>query len=281
MQLQMNKPENFAFSDNATFTLVRGDIWIFLAIVLFAFLLALFITDIALVNLAFPFAVLSIIWFAWVGVLVIIARGHRIFEKRAINRMFAAEIWECWQFQASEWQALVEAESNLISPKEEGLKAYVGAVYSSIFGVIIAAIMIAVGQFVMEDPVGKSVMWIAGAAVFLLLLGIGLFQPVYARYEANRYEHKALRVLEPRVWFGSDGIYHETLGYTSLKELTKVTDQTKSRKAIKFTLTISTDTLSDLVAYSFPVPAGCEQRAGKLVRRYRGKLTQQDFTSPR
>ncbi|MBT7189899.1 MAG: hypothetical protein HN916_06875 [Anaerolineae bacterium] len=89
------------------------------------------------------------------------------------------------------------------------------------------------------------------------------------RYNTNRYRRKALRVVEPRVWFASDGIYHETLGHTSLKELVKVTDQTRSRKAISFTLSISTESSTYSVALPFPVPAGCEERAGKLVRRYR------------
>ena len=162
---------------------------------------------------------------------------------RSIKRLFAGEIWECWQFRSSAWQTLVEAECNLISPKDEGLNAYVGAVYSSIFGIIIAIIIVAVGAFAIDEPELKSIMWITAVAVFLLLLGIGLFQPKVARYNANRYRRKALRVAEPRVWFTSDGIYHETLGHTSLKELIKVTDQTKSRKAIRFTLKISTDRL--------------------------------------
>ena len=119
----------------------------------------------------------------------------------------------------------------------------------------------------------KKIGWVVGAglaiAVFVLLLGIGLFQPVMARYEAHRYHRKALRVSEPHVWFAPEGIYHETLGYTSLKDLEKVTNQTRSRKAIQFTLTVSTDTSDSSVAYPFPVPNGCEERAGKLVRRYR------------
>ncbi len=94
-------------------------------------------------------------------------------------------------------------------------------------------------------------------------------QPVVARYNAQRYARKALYVPEPRVWFAADGVYHETLGYTSLKELEKVTDSTRSRQAIVFTLTISTDTSTDSVAYPFPVPSGCEEQAGRLVRRYR------------
>ncbi len=103
------------------------------------------------------------------------------------------------------------------------MEAYVGAVYSSFFGLVFAAIMIAIGTFVIQEPQEKTILQICAVAVFLLFLGAGLFQPVLARYNARRYRHKALRVPEPHVWFTSDGIYHETLGYTSLKDLEKVT----------------------------------------------------------
>jgi hypothetical protein len=126
-----------------------------------------------------------------------------------------------------------------------------------------------VGIFAIKDPEVKPGMWISAVAVFLVSLGAGLFQPLIARYNANRYRRKALRVSEPCVWFAFDGVYHEALGYTSLKELEKVTDRTRSRKAIQFTLTISTDTSTSSVPYLFSVPAGCEERAGRLVRRYR------------
>jgi hypothetical protein len=163
----------------------------------------------------------------------------------------------------------VEAECSLISPKDEGLEAYVGAIYSSIVGIILAIIIIAVGIFAIDDPEIKTTMWGTAAVVFLMFLGAGLFQPMIARYNAARYRQKALRVLEPRVWFTSDGIYHESLGHTSLKELENVTDQTRSRKAIQFSLSVSTDTSTDLVGYPVPVPAGCEERASRLVRHYR------------
>ena len=265
----MNKPAKLAFSDEATFSLTRGIVLGPFVMITFVSVLALVTTDATLTELALPYAGTSGIGFIWGGILGIVALGHRIAEIRAINRMFAGEIWECWQFRSSAWQALVEAECNLNSPKDEGLKAYVGAVYSSIFGIILAIIVIAVGVFAIDEPELKSAMWIAAVAVFLLLLGIGLFQPIAARYNANRYRRKSLRVAEPRVWFASDGIYHEALGHTSLKELEKVTDQTKSRKAIQFTLTVSTESSTYLVACPFPVPSGCEERAGRLVRRYR------------
>ena len=265
----MNKPAKLTFSNEASFTLAQGIVLIPFGVITFGFVLALVTTDATLTELVLPCAGTSALGFMWVGILGIVALGHRIAEKRAINHMFAGEIWECWQFPASAWQALVEAECNLISPKDEGLKAYKGAVYSSIFGIILAIVIIAVGVFAIDEPELKTVIWIIAVAVFLLLLGIGLFQPVIARYDAYRYRRKALRVAEPRVWFTSDGVYHEALGHTSLKELEKVTDRTRSRKAISFTIMVSTESSTYSVAIPFPVPSGCEERAGRLVRRYR------------
>ncbi|MGB2962390.1 MAG: hypothetical protein WBB69_00200 [Anaerolineales bacterium] len=265
----MDKPANLVFSDEASFTFVRGEILIPIVIVTFGFIAALVTSEGTLAELALPCTAISVGWLGWVGILGLITWGHRFGEKRSINRMFAGEIWECWRFPSSAWQALVEAECNLISPKDEGLKAYVGAVYSSIVGIVLAIILFAVGMFAVEEPELKIAMWITAIVVFLVLLGIGLFQPMVARYNANRYRRKSLRIAEPRVWFASDGIYHETLGHTSLKDLEKVTDQTRSRKAIQFTLAVSTETSTDLVAIPFPVPSGCEERAGRLVRRYR------------
>ena len=265
----MNRPAKLAFSDEATFKLNQGVVIIPFVTIIFGFVLVLVTTDATLTELAIPCIGTSGMGFIVVGIFGSVALGHRIAEIRAINRMFAGEIWECWQFRSSAWQALVEAECNLISPKDEGQNAYVGAVYSSIFGAILALIMFAVVQFAVKDPDVKPVMQFTAVGIFLLLVGIGLFQPMVARYNANCYRRKALRVAEPRVWFASDGIYHETLGHTSLKELEKVTDQTRSRKAISFTLLISTDTYDSLMSYPFPVPVGCEERAGRLVRRYR------------
>jgi uncharacterized membrane protein len=271
--MRIDKPAKLAFSDKASFSSVLNFVLILFVIITFGFVLYLVTTDTTLTELVIPCVGTSGIGFIIVGMFGSVVLGHRIAEIHGINQMFAGEIWECWQFRSSEWQALVEAESNLISPKDEGLEAYVGAVYSSIFGIILAVIFVAVGIFVIDDPDIKSMFWFIAVAVFLLLLGIGLFQPKVARYKANRYRRKALCVAKPRVWFASNGIYHETLGYTSLKELIKVTDQTKSRKAIRFNLKISTDESSNLVVYSFSVPTGYEERASRLVRRYRQERT--------
>jgi hypothetical protein len=265
----MDRPAKLAFSDEATISLTWGIVLALFVTIVIGFVLMLAVTGATLTELIVPCVGTSGIGFVLGGMFGVVALGHRIAEMRAINRMFSGEIWECWQFRSSEWQAFVDSECNLISPNDEGAKAYVGAVYSSIFGLIIAIILIAVGIFAIDELEIKAMMLIIAVIVFILLLGIGLIQPSIARYNANRYRRKALRVSEPRVWFASDGVYHETLGHTSLKELEKVTDQTRSRKAIRFTLRISTDSSTDLVMYPFPVPAGCEERASRLVRRYR------------
>ncbi len=204
----MDKPANLAFSDEATFTFLRGEILIFLVIVTSAFITALVTSDGPLIELALSGAVMSGVGLVWVGILVLVARGHRLREKYLINRMFTGEIWECWQFPSSAWQALVEGYCNLISPKDEGREAYMGAIYSSIFGIVFAFILIAIGMFAIDEPEVKTMMWVIALLVFLLFLGVGLFQPLVAKYKADRYRRKALRIAEPRVWFASDGIYH-------------------------------------------------------------------------
>ncbi|MGB2962394.1 MAG: hypothetical protein WBB69_00220 [Anaerolineales bacterium] len=265
----MDKPTNLAFSDEATFTFLRGEILIPFVTIASVFIAVLVTSEDPFTGLALPAAAMSAAWLGWAGLFVLIAWGHRFWEKYLINRMFAGEIWECWQFSSTEWQAQVEGVCNLISPKDEGLEAYIGAVYSSIFGIVIALIMILVTIFAVEETETKIALRIGAVIVFLLFLGAGLFQPMIDRYRADRYRRKALQIAEPRVWFAFDGIYHETLGHTSLKDLNKITDQTRSRKAIQFTLVVSTDSADDLVKIPFPVPSGCEERAGRLVRRYR------------
>ena len=74
----------------------------------------------------------------------------------------------------------MKTECNLISPEDEGPKAYVGAVCSSIFWAILAIIIIIVG-IIVDDPDLKFVMGVLALTLFLLLPGIGLFQPVIAR----------------------------------------------------------------------------------------------------
>jgi threonine/homoserine/homoserine lactone efflux protein len=266
----MDIPEKLVFSEDTNTSIAWGGVLIGLAIMALSLLIGLITTDFIFSEWVLPMAALGSFWLVWVGFFSFVSWIHRINDKRAIKRMFEGEIWECWQFSAQEWHVLVDEDCNLISPEEEGLSAYVGAVYSSIFGIIFAAIMLAVGAFAFQDPQGKTIIQICALVVFLVFLGVGLFQPVVARFKARRYRRKAQRVPEPRVWFTFDGIYHETLGFTSLKHLEKVTDQTRSRKAIQFSLLESSaDTATELVPYSFPVPAGCERRAAYLVRRYR------------
>ncbi|MBI9046807.1 MAG: hypothetical protein JEZ06_20140 [Anaerolineaceae bacterium] len=278
----MDIPKKLAVSDDPNASVGWTGFVIGFGIMAFAFVLALTTYDVNLSEMLLPMGALSTFWIAWIGIHIIIAWIHRINEKRAIKRMFNEGIWENWQFSAPEWQKLVDAECKLISPYEKGPKAFMGAIYSSIFGIIFAGIMLAVTEFVIKDVQVKPAMRIGSAAVFLLFLGVGLLQPILARYKAKRYRIKAQLVLEPRVWYAAQGIYHETLGHISLKELVKVTDQTRSRKAITFTLAITTvfggsdnsSASTDLLPFSFPVPAGCEERAARLVRRYRENLRQ-------
>jgi|GEM_PF-1893709 len=270
----MNRPEKLVFSDDSYWGLTVAG----LAFLAFGFGVVLAITDVTLADLILPLAALGGFWFVWVVFHGFIAWIHRARDRRAISRMFESEIWERWQFPAREWQAIVNAECNLIAPNCEGARAYVGAVYSSIAGFVFAAILVTVGAFAIQDPLGKTIFRICAVAVFLLFLGVGSLQPISARYKARRYRRRALRVPEPRVWFASDGIYHETLGYTSLKKLKKVTDHIRSRKAIKFTLEVTAvighatarnTRFTYLIPYSFPIPSGCEERGARLVRRYR------------
>lgn len=268
----MNKPLKLAYSDDAVFQPAKGGLFVFLAIAALGFGLALATSNATIQDLALPCGAVSCLGLIWFGILALVAWGRRLGERQAIDRLFREEIWECWKFSSPEWGALVEAECALICPPDEGIQAYQGAVYSSILGAFLALIMIAVGTFAIQDPTGKLVLWIGAGAVFLLLLFVGLVQPLTDRLESVRYRRKALTIAEPRVWYGPSGIYHETLGYTSLADLERVTDQTGSRKAIQFTLTVSTETADDSVAYPFPVPTGCEERASRLVLRYRQEL---------
>ncbi len=265
----MDKPTKLAFSDEATFSFIQGVVLIPIITIIAGFVLVLVTTDTTLSELTVSFLGTSGLIFIIVGIFGSVALGHRFFEKRAINRMFAGEIWECWQFSSSEWAAQVEGVCNLISPRDEGLEAYMGAVYSGIFGIVAALIMIIITIFIDIDTETKIMLRITAGIVFLMFLGAGLFQPMIDIYKAYRYRQKALKFPEPRVWFGLDDLYHEALGHTSLKGLFKVTDQTKSRKRIQFNCKIVTDDSDDLMRIHSPVPAGCEERAGRLVLRYR------------
>jgi hypothetical protein len=196
----MDRPERLVFLDDSCLPFVRGDVTFGLAFLAFSFGIVLATTEAALADLILPFAVLCAFWFVWAGFHGFIAWVHRTSDKRAIIRMFDGEIWERWQFRAPEWQAIVDSECNLISAKAEGLKAHAGAVYSSMVGVIFAAILIAVGTLAIQEPLGKTIFQICAVAVFLLLFGIGFFQPMVARYNAQRSRRIALCVPEPALF---------------------------------------------------------------------------------
>jgi hypothetical protein len=270
----MDKPTDLAFSDYATFRFFRTEIMFFFGITIPVFIAVLVSTEGAAKELALPAAVFSGIGLVLVGIFIVAAWVYRMRERYLINRMFEGEIWECWQFSTKEWESQVESVCNLISPISEGKEAYSGVIASSIIGFVIALILIAVTIFAVDAPEIKIALRIAAAGLFVFMIGVGLFQPMVTKNEALRYRRKALRFSEPRVWFAADGVYHEALGHTSLKELHKVTDQTKSRNRIQFTLIITSPDSDDIVKYPTPVPSGCEDRAGRLVRRYRRERLQ-------
>ncbi len=265
----MDKPSGLAFSDEGTFRFLRAEIMIPGVIIASGFILVMLTMETPFAGLGIPALAMGAAWLGWIGLFVVIAWGHRLWETRAIRRMFADEIWECWQFSTSEWEQNVDSVCNLISPKDEGKDAYSGVIASSIYGFVIAVILFVITFFAFDEPEMKIAMRVVAVGIFLFMIGVGIFQPVAARKKADRYRRKALRIKEPRVWFGPDGTYHETLGHTSLKELHKVTDQTKSRKRIQFTLVYSTDRVDELVQFHSAVPSGCDERASRLVRRYR------------
>ncbi len=270
----MDKPAKLAFSDEATFTFLQGVVLFPIITIVALFAVVLVTTDTTLAELGLSFFAMGGVPVIIVGIFGSVALGHRISEIWAINRMFRGDIWECWQFSSSAWGAQVEGVCNLINPKVEGLEAYMGVVNSSIFGAVVAIIMDIIVFFAVKDPMVKKVLWTTSGVVFLLFVGAGLFEPMVERIKANRYRRKALKFPEPRVWFGPNDIYHEALGHTSLKELHKITDQTKSRKAIQFTVVVSSDSYDDLVKLRFPVPSGSEERAARLVLRYRHERLQ-------
>jgi hypothetical protein len=272
----MEKPKKLVLDDGSYFGLGCSTGLVGMAIVAFAMGLALIETDATLRDLALPMGALSTLLLFWVALNAIIGLAHRYGDKRGINRLFREKAWQVWQFRSHEWQGIVEAEYQGMRP-EEGLGAYVGAVYSGLVGLVLGAILIGVGEFVVKVDVEFPIFAIVAVALLILMIGVGLFQPVKERWSARKYRRRALRVLEPRVWFGPDGVYHETLGYTSLKRLVDVTDQTRSRKRIEFVVEVTTifgggGFSSESVDHQpvwFRVPSGYEQQAAGLVRRYR------------
>ncbi len=272
----MNKLKKLVLDDGSYFSTGRNTALLGIGFLIFAGGIGLTqAEDVALAEWALPLGALSTFWLAWMALHVVVGLIHQFNDKRDIKRLFEGEIWQYWQLRPDEWQGVVEAEYQTLRP-EEGAGVYVGAVYSGSVGLVLGAIMVIVGEFVIKDEQAMPIILICAVAVVLLLIAIGLFQPLQARYGASQYRRKALRVLEPRVWFGAGGVYHETRGYTSLQELIKITDQTRSRQAIKFTIEVTTGGGDEPMAtfkqpVSFAVPAGYEQQAAQLVRRYRNE----------
>jgi hypothetical protein len=256
-------------SGGITPLIVGGGIWIF------AVGLGLTQTEnVVLSEWILPLGALSVFWLGWLLIAVIIGLYYKSTTRRDIQRMFEDEIWLEWQFPAAEWQTTIEAVYQDMLPEKGDARR--GGTASGCVGLVLAGIFLAVGRFGINEDQYMPIIIICALAVFLLLLGVGLFQPAKARYDAVQYRRQALRVPEPRFWFGREGIYDEAFGFTSLKELVKVNDHTRSKKTIKFTVLATVVRGSSHlsvskyeVPVSFPVPADYKKEAGQLIRRYR------------
>ena len=276
----MDKPEKLILDDGATMSQVRGDILIGVGMMIFvAVIVVLTMTDElkdAKLSDFIGFVVAGGFWLLWAGFHFFVVSVHKITTKRAINRLFENEIWQQWQFDAHAWQTIVQKEYQKMRP-EEGPGAYSGAIASGTVGLVLCVILLAVSEFAINDDQIQPVMRIVAVAVLLLLIGVGLYEPIGARRKARRYRKNASRVAAPRVWFGPEGVYHEAFGHTSLKDLEKVGDHTKKSHTIVFNVWVTTvfgssghsSRSTDSVPQPFLVPSGYEEEAGKLVRRYR------------
>ncbi|VAW41571.1 hypothetical protein MNBD_CHLOROFLEXI01-2142 [hydrothermal vent metagenome] len=273
----MDRPEKLILlSDDSYLKVSRSTVFVGIGIMAFVMGIARIQTNVTLADLMLPIAALSTFWLFWTTLHIISELIHKFSTKRAINRLFEGKIWHRWQFHPDEWQGIVKTEYQMMSPKR-GVNAYIGAVYSSIAGFVISAILVGVGKFVIKDEQAMPAILITAGAVLLLLLGVGLIQPIQKRYQAQKYRRKALQTLTPRVWFGAEGVYHEIFGFTSLKKLKGVSDHTRKLKTIKFTIEVTSflggaksySKLTHYVPVSFSVPTGHEQQASQLVRRYR------------
>jgi hypothetical protein len=270
----MNKPEDLILSNGGSY-FREGCIGALagIGVMVFVGAIALTQTDATLADLVLPMAALSVFWLSWVAINIFVGWVHYLGTKRDVNRLFEKEIWQQWQFRSDEWQRIVEAEYQTMRP-ESGIGAYSGALYSTIAGLVFGIFLVGIGKFAIKDEQVMPIIFICAGAVVVLFAGAGLVQPLLTRRNAQRYRQKALRVREPRVWFGAEGIYHEALGYTSLKELKNVSDHIQARRTITFTTEVTVGggdepmtTFDQPTAFS--VPSGCEQQAAQLVRRYR------------
>jgi hypothetical protein len=261
----MDKPQKLVLDDRSSFRNGCSGALVGLGIMGLATVIVLTQSYATLRDLVLPMGILNFFWLFWMMVNFIIGLFHRFRDRRRIERIFEAGIWQYWRYRSDEWHEITEAECEKICP-EEGPSAFLGAVYSSIFGLVISVIMVLVGIFVIKDEQMMPAINISAGAVFLLLLGVGLFQPLQARFKAQRFRWNAQRTLEPRAWFGSEGVYHEVFGYTSLRELNKIS-HSKRKKTIRFNL-------GSEYTYQFEisVPSGYEHQAAQLVKRYRQEL---------
>ena len=187
----MEKPTKLAFSEYGTFRFFRAEILMFIGMIVSVLIIVRVTRDDPLAPVTLSEIMMSALCLVWVGVFWVGAWGYRIWEKIQIKRMFAGEIWECWQFSTREWESEVEAVCNLISPKDEGKDAYRGVIASSIFGFVIAVILFVITFFAFAEPEIKIAMRIVALGLFLFMIGVGIIHPKAAKKKADRYRSKA------------------------------------------------------------------------------------------
>jgi hypothetical protein len=269
------RPERLVISDGGVWESGRNAALGGLAFLGCVLGLALKTTEATPADLKLPAGALGGFWLLWVGLHAVASLVNRIRDRRAIRRFFGGEIWACWRHSRTGWRELVEAEALASAPP--GLAPFAGAIYSSALGAVFAAAILVMARFAAQRPEHQELMNLSAAGVFLLLLGIGLFQPIAARLRAAAYRRRALRVSEPRVWFGPGGVYEESFGFTPLDPLEGVSDNTRARGVITFTVSSvmlhKSGELYSRVSYPVPVPiavpAEHRHEAARLVRRYR------------
>jgi hypothetical protein len=260
----MDKPQKLVLDGGSYFRLGCSSAPVGYGILAFVCVLALTESDATIKDLLLPVGALSVMLLLWPAICSFIGLVQRFSSRLKIDKFFDAGIWQYWRYSTVDWQNVVDAEYKEMY-QEEGLGVFRGAIYSSITGLVIGTIIVLVSIFAIKDAQLVGIMISTAGVIFFLCLGIGLFQPLQTRFKAQLFRRRAQGILEPRVWFGSEGVYHEFFGYTSLEDLSKVTHHRKRKKAIKFTIKYDTHTYR----LEIPVPSGYEQQAKDLVRRYR------------
>jgi hypothetical protein len=252
-----------------------------LAWMAFVFAIALMFAGADPGDLVLPMAALGTFWAAWMAIHAVAGFFHRRSNKRDILCLFAGEIWQCWQFEAGEWRAVVESEYRKdVEAARGGLR---GILYSALLGLVMGVVLVLVGELAVTGELARTVFQVAAVAVLLLLAAVGLFQPLRRRWLARRRWRRALGVARPRLWFGSGGVYHEAFGYTSLKGLVRVSDRMRMAGSVAFAVRVKTAMggagdvaeTEHVQSESFVVPAASREQAVELLQRYRLLLKRQ------